>query len=409
QALPRIIDYFKKRGYTFTTVADYLGKTKEAMMPSIPKGKGYYLIQANLIFIEAVYWISHVLFSLFIIFIILSIGRVLLMAVLATAEKRKEGKAAALAFPVAAHYPLVSIIVPAYNEEVNAVSSLQNLLKTDYHNYNIIFIDDGSKDATYERVVAAFEDYPKIEIFSKSNGGKASALNFGIAQTEAPFVVCIDADTKLHPAAVSELMKHFLADENEKIGAVAGNVKVGNEVNMLSRWQAIEYISSQNFDRRAFAAVNAVTVVPGAIGAFRKQAIVDAGGFTTDTLAEDCDLTIRILRWLAMPNILLFQYFIPFFIPVADLLMIVGLLTGSGSHILPYYAAFMLFDAGIAIAAFRMEKESLARLAWLIPQRLIYRWLIWWVLFKALRRAMKGEIQSWGILKRTGKVKEVAV
>ncbi|MBD0377381.1 MAG: glycosyltransferase family 2 protein, partial [Flavisolibacter sp.] len=215
-------------------------------------------------------------------------------------------------------------------------------------------------------------------------------------------------------------------------------------------------------DRRAFAHLNAITVVPGAIGAFRKEAIENAGGFTTDTLAEDCDLTIRIIKagyvvknenkalayteapenlkqfikqrfrwsfgvlqtfwkhkevllnskygwlgWLAMPNILLFQYLIPAFIPLADLFMMIGLATGNASKIIPYYLAFMLFDAGTAFIAFRMEREKISRLIWLIPQRLIYRWLMWWVLFKAVRRAIKGELQSWGVLKRTGSVKEV--
>ena len=364
--------------------------------------------------------------------------------------------------PVLQNYPLVSIIVPAYNEEVNAVSSLQNLLKTSYPNFEIIFVDDGSKDDTYENVRYVFAGHPKVKLFTKMNGGKASALNFGIAHSNAGYVVCIDADTKLKPDAVSQLMKHFLVGEKNKVGAVAGNVKVGNEINMLTKWQSIEYITGQNFDRRAFASVNAITVVPGAIGAFTKQAITDAGGFTTDTLAEDCDLTIRILRegyivknennalafteapektkqfisqrfrwsfgvlqtfwkhkellfntknkwlgWLAMPNILLFQYIIPVFIPLADFFMIVGLLTGNTAKILPYYILFMLFDAGISLIAFLMEKERFSKLIWLIPQRLIYRWFMWYVLFKSIRRAIKGEMQSWGVLKRTGRVKEI--
>jgi len=472
----------------------------------VPKGSGYYLLQANYIFLEITYWIGRILFSLFITFIVLSIARILLMAFLAIKERAHERKAAAM--PPVTSFPFVSIIVPAYNEEVNIISSLQNLLKTDYPAFNIIFVDDGSKDDTYAKVVDVFAGHQKIKAFTKPNGGKASALNFGIAQSTADYVVCIDADTKLKHDAVRQLMKHLtptgphpnlppigegtantqplLVDDaainskslkseaSEQVtfplgtpggaGAVAGNVKVGNEVNMLTKWQAIEYISSQNFDRRAFASVNAITVVPGAIGAFRKKAIEDAGGFTTDTLAEDCDLTIRILRagytiknennaiafteapektkqflkqrfrwsfgvlqtfwkhkdllfntkykWLgclAMPNILLFQYIIPAFIPFADLFMVVGLLTGNASKIIPYYFVFMLFDAGVAIIAFRMEKERLSRLVWLIPQRLIYRWLMWWVLFKALRRAIKGELQSWGVLKRTGSVKEVEV
>jgi peptidoglycan-N-acetylglucosamine deacetylase len=355
--------------------------------------------------------------------------------------------------------PLVSIIVPAYNEEVNAVSSLENLLKCDYPNFNIVFVDDGSKDQTFEKVSTAFANHPKVQVFSKPNGGKASALNYGIAQTNAEYVVCIDADTKLLTDAVSKLMVHF---RNEQVGAVAGNVKVGNEVNILTRWQSIEYISSQNVDRKAFAYLNAITVVPGAIGAFRKEAIETAGGFSTDTLAEDCDLTIRILRcgylidnenkaiamteapetlsqfmkqrfrwtfgvmqtfwknldalfnvryktlgWLALPDILLFKYIIPLFAPLADLLMLIGLFTGNAEKIGVYYLVFMLVDAAIAALAFLFEKEPLWKLIWLLPQRLIYRWLMLVVLFKAYRRALKGELQHWGVLKRTGNVKDV--
>ena len=142
----------------------------------------------------------------------------------------------------------------------------------------------------------AFDGNPKMKILTKPNGGKASALNYGIAHTDAEYVVCIDADTKLLPDAVSIMMRHFFADKDCKVGAVAGNVKVGNQRNMLTRWQAIEYTTSQNFDRQAYAYINAITVVPGAIGAFRRQTIEEAGGFVMDTLAEDCDLTIRIIK-----------------------------------------------------------------------------------------------------------------
>jgi len=239
-------------------------------------------------------------------------------------------------------------------------------------------------------------------------------------------------------------------------------VKVGNEVNMLTRWQSIEYITSQNFDRKSFAYINAITVVPGAIGAFRKKAIVDAGGFTTDTLAEDCDLTIRILRqgyiieneneaialteapetlkmflkqrfrwsfgvmqtaWkhkdalfnrkygnlgmLALPNILIFQFIIPAFAPLADFFMVIGLLTGNAEKILIYYGLFILIDLAIGLLAFSFVKEKPYKLILLIPQRLIYRWLMLYILFKSYRKALKGELQGWGILKRTGKVKDV--
>jgi peptidoglycan-N-acetylglucosamine deacetylase len=461
QALPQIIKYFKERGYKFTTIADLLGKKRDDMMPEVPKGSGYYIIQFESFLFEAGYWGGHILFSLFIVFIILSLAKILLMAVLASRQHRKEMREAIIPFWIndTAAAPLVSIIVPAYNEEVNAVVSLSNLLKTDYPSFEIIFVDDGSKDSTYEKVSAAFANNPHVKVLSKPNGGKASALNFGIAQSTASFVVCIDADTKLLPDAVSKLMMHF---NNDTTGAVAGNVKVGNEVNLITRWQAIEYITSQNFDRKAFATLNAITVVPGAIGAFRKKAIEEAGGFTTDTLAEDCDLTVRILRcgyviknensaialteapetvkmflkqrfrwsfgvmqtfwknrdaifnnkykwlgWIALPNILVFQFIIPTLAPLADFFMIIGLMTGNQEKILPYYLVFMLVDAAVSVLAFSFEKEKYSKLIWLIPQRFVYRWLMYYILFKTFRRAIKGELQNWGVLKRTGNVKDV--
>lgn len=464
-ALPRIIKHFRDEGYTFTTVADLLGKKKDDLMPEVPHGSGYYLIQFESFLAEAGYWGGHILSSLFIVFIILSLSRIVLMAVLASRQQRRDKKqhlvAAWAANPAA---PLVSIIVPAYNEEVNAVSSLNNLLQADYPNFEIIFVDDGSKDATYEKVKAAFDADPRMRIFTKPNGGKASALNYGIAQSAAGYVVCIDADTKLLPNAISLLMQHFdpMLSREMPVGAVAGNVKVGNEINAITRWQAIEYITSQNFDRKAFAAVNAITVVPGAIGAFRKEAIEEAGGFTTDTLAEDCDLTVRILRcgysienenkaiamteapetvkmflkqrfrwsfgvmqtfyknrdalfnwkykwlgWIALPNILVFQFIIPTIAPLADLFMLIGIWTGNGTRILTYYLVFMLVDAAVSVLAFSYEKEKLSKLVWLIPQRFVYRWLMYYVLFKSFRKAIKGELQNWGVLKRTGSVKDV--
>lgn len=456
KALPRLIEDLQKQGYTFITVAELLNKKRDDMMPPVPAGSGYRLIQFNNFIAEAGYWVGQLLFALFILFLILGSIRLIMMLSLSILQRRKEKNLAQMPF---LGEPLVSIIVPAFNEEVNAVSSIENLLKCDYPNFNIVFVDDGSKDSTYEKVNTAFQHHPKVKVFTKPNGGKASALNYGIAQTDASYVVCIDADTKLLTDAVSKLMQHF---SRENVGAVAGNVKVGNEVNIITRWQSIEYISSQNVDRKAFAYLNAITVVPGAIGAFRKEALEEAGGFSTDTLAEDCDLTIRILRcgyqidnenaaiamteapetikqfmkqrfrwtfgvmqtfyknrdalfnpefkalgWLALPDILLFKYLIPLFAPLADFLMLIGLLTGNAGKLGFYYLVFMLVDAAVASLAFLFEKEPIWKLIWLLPQRLVYRWLMLVVLFRSYRRAVKGELQHWGVLKRTGNVKDV--
>jgi len=292
-------------------------------------------------------------------------------------------------------------------------------------------------------------------------------LNFGIGQTNNDYVICIDADTQLKSDAVTQLMKKFIGGQTN-IGAVAGNVKVGNENNMITKWQSIEYTTAQNFDRRAFDLVNGITVVPGAIGAFRKEAIEKAGGFTTDTLAEDCDLTIRILRhgyrvvncpeaiaiteapetfpqfmkqrfrwsygimqsfWknrdacfnpkykalgmVALPNILLFQIILPILAPLADIMLVLSLVwnrhdPASMHKITLYYLVFFAVDILVSMVAFAFEREKFSKLVWLIPQRLVYRQMMYFILFKALRKAIKGESQGWGILKRTGNVKRLA-
>ena len=462
-ALPRIIQYFKAKGCKFTTIADLMGKTKDDVMPPV---KADFERSFNYVFLEIMYWAGKILFSLFLIGIFLSIGRIFFMALLAALQKKKEKRTATVLPPLTQAAPLISIIVPAYNEELNAVRTINSLLQQDYPNMQVIFVDDGSKDSTYATVSKAFEGHPKVKVITKTNGGKASALNLGIEVSEGEYLVCIDADTQLKPDAVSQLMKKF---SDEKVGAVAGNVKVGNEVNMITRWQSIEYITSQNFDRRAFDYLNCITVVPGAIGAFRKKAIVEAGAFTSDTLAEDCDLTMRLhrmgytirncndaisyteapesmkqfmkqrFRWsfgvmqcfwkhrdavfnaryknfglIALPHILVFQMILPFLAPLADLVLILSLLAAafniipvSAGHIVLYYIIFSLVDMAGAALAFAYEKEDYRKLVWMIPQRFIYRQLMYYILFKSFNKALKGELQGWGVLKRTGNVKQV--
>lgn len=457
KALGRIIRYYQARGFEFTTIGYLMGKSRDQLMPPVPKDEGFGIIQTNMFIARAVYYFNSYFFAMLIVFLILNLIRVLVIYILAVLDKKKGKKRQYM--PITKDAPLVSIIVPAHNEEVNAVSSLQHLIKTTYPNFEVIFVDDGSSDSTYERVTTAFKDNPLVRVFTKPNGGKASALNFGIEQAHADYVVCIDADTQLQGNAISLMMRHF---NNPKVGAVAGAVKVGNERNLITIWQSIEYTISQNFDRRAFDYINAITVVPGAIGVFQKEAIWKAGGFTTDTLAEDCDLTIRILKcgylvenesaakayteapettkqflkqrfrwsfgvmqtwwknrdmlfntqykglgWFAFPDILLFKYIVPLFAPFADIIMILGLMFGSpesAKKIGLYYLVFLLIDALISFVAFAFEKERAWKLIWIIPQRLIYRWLMLWVLFKSIFYVFKGELQGWGTLKRTGNV-----
>ena len=464
RALPRIIDYFQKKGCKFTTVADLMGKTKDDVMPPVPASA---MNKVNFFIAEASYWTQNIVFSLFIVGIVLSVVRIIFMAVLAAVQRKKEKQAINPPVNTSRQYPFVTIIVPAYNEEINAVRTVNNLLQQTYPSLRIIFVDDGSRDSTFVKVSTAFAGTPNIQVHTKPNGGKASALNFGISLAVTDYVVCIDADTQLKSDAVMKLMEKFTA---ENIGAVAGNVKVGNEINMITRWQSIEYITSQNFDRRAFDLLNCITVVPGAIGAFRKDAIIKSGGFTTDTLAEDCDLTMRLhrngytvkncnealsyteapetmkqfmkqrFRWsfgvmqcfwkhrdavfnpryknfgmVALPNILIFQMILPFLAPLADIILLLslvaagfGIIPASIGHILLYYFIFTLVDVAGAALAFAFEKEDYSKLLWMLPQRLVYRQLMYYILFKSFNKAIKGELQGWGVLKRTGNVKELA-
>jgi len=464
KALPIIIHYFKSHGYQFTTIADVLNKTKADLMPAIKDDANSGVLGSlyNLL-IEFYFYGNWFLLYLFLSAIFLAVGRVILIGILAVRQYADDKKLAKIPVDISL-LPAVSIIVPGYNEEVTAIKTIDSLLKINYPSFQIIFVDDGSKDKTYELVNDAYGRHPLVRVLTKPNGGKASALNFGITHAENAFVVCIDADTQLHADAVYHLMTCFTDNE---IGAVAGTVKVGNEINLITRWQSIEYITAQNMDRRAFDLINSITVVPGAIGAFRKSALYKAGGFTYDTLAEDCDLTMRILkqgyvvkncdeaiayteapetlngllkqrfRWsfgvmqsfwknrdalfnkkyrffgmVGMPNILIFQIILPLFSPLADLMMIIGLFSDKPGKILAYYVGFVLIDFIVAIIAFWMQKEDFKKLVYIIPQRFIWRQLMYYVLFKSLRKALKGELSGWGALKRTGNViikKDVAV
>jgi len=190
--------------------------------------------------------------------------------------------------------PLVTILVPAYNEETVIEASIRSLLELDYPAYDVLVIDDGSTDNTYARA-AELEGYygrATVRVVSKSNGGKASALNTGIALARTPFVLCMDGDSRLSPDTLKHAMPHF---RDPRVGAVAGNVKVVNRRNLWTTLQALEYIEGLNMARRAQGFVRAVNIVPGPIGVFRRDALSRVGGYDSDTYAEDADLTLKLL------------------------------------------------------------------------------------------------------------------
>src|SRR5262249_44678208 len=270
--------------------------------------------------------------------------------------------------------PSVTVLIPAHNEESVIVQTVNSVIASDAKNLSIIVVNDGSADATGALLDQNFSANPRVRIVHQVNRGKAAALRLALSQAQSELVVTIDADTEIEPDAVRKLLRHF---SDPKIAAVAGNVKVGNRRGWLTRWQALEYITSQNMEKRAFDLLNCITVVPGALGAWRKAAIEAAGGITADTVAEDADLTIAIRRlgwrisydeeaiawteapetpgqlirqrfrwtfgtlqsvwkhgdtlfrpqygtlgWIALPNIVLFQLVLPLVSPIIDLLFL---------------------------------------------------------------------------------------
>lgn len=210
-------------------------------------------------------------------------------AMLARARRKSTSPRPAMDAPL----PPISVIVPAYNEEAVIVATVRSLLRCSYPSpVQVVVVDDGSRDSTHERVLQAFGDHPQVQLLRKPNGGKCSALNLGIAMARTEIVVCIDADTQLDAQALRLLCRHF---GDPRVGAVAGNPKVGNRRNLLTRIQGLEYVTLDSVERQAMESLNAITCITGALGAYRKTLVEQVGGYTHDTLAEDTDLTLQIL------------------------------------------------------------------------------------------------------------------
>lgn len=380
-AIPKIVAELRARGFQFVTVSDLLGRSRDEVMPPVPPESQWQAGWDGAAF-GFLNWSATLIRWLFVLGIVLGIARLLFIGVLASYQRWRQRRA--VFDPTFS--PSVAVVVPAFNEEKVIAQTVASLLASDHpRQLEIIVVDDGSSDATYRVAQETFAHDPRVKVFSKPNGGKPAALNFGLAQTHADLIVALDADTVFTRDTIHKLVRHFA---DPRIGAVAGNAKVGNRISLLTRWQALEYITSQNLDRRAFDILNCITVVPGAVGAWRRELIVQAGGFTHLTLAEDADLTMEIrrlghaivyedaavalteapdtvrgfirqrYRWMygtlqaawkhrdvlfrprhgalgfvALPNIFIFQVFFPLISPVMDLLLLWTL----GSAALSYW------------------------------------------------------------------------
>lgn len=282
RALGPIIDSIRAHGDTIVALSELAGISRDEAMPGLPPRsaltRGIEL--ATFSFVSGLEW---TLYWLFFIAVVVGAIRLVIIIMLATYQRYHRRK------PETHYTPAVTIIVPAYNEERVIAATVRSLLNQVYGgDLNIVVVDDGSPDDTYGVVMREFGDDPRVAVYRKENGGKPTALNFGIARARGEIIVCLDADTQFTPSTVARLVAPL---SDPKVGAVAGNAKVGNRHNLVTRWQALEYVTSQNLERRAFAVLNAITIVPGAVGAWRKSYVQAVGGFSDDTLAEDQDLT----------------------------------------------------------------------------------------------------------------------
>ena len=285
--LGRIIDSLRARGDTLVTLGQLADLPPEVVMPEVT-GKSSFTRFLLLMIFGLVIALQFVFKWVFYFAIILAMVRLAIILILAAMQRfnRRRHRPG--------YVPSVSVIIPAFREEAVIVPTVKSLLVQDYPGtIEVLVVDDGSPDDTLGIARRAFADEPTVRVLTKSNGGKASALNHGIAHANGDIIVALDADTIFDPDAVTFLIQP-LADPH--VGAVAGNAKVGNRINLVTRWQALEYIISQNLDRRAFARLDCIMVVPGAIGAWRKSLVLAVGGFSNDTLAEDQDLTLSIGR-----------------------------------------------------------------------------------------------------------------
>jgi cellulose synthase/poly-beta-1,6-N-acetylglucosamine synthase-like glycosyltransferase/peptidoglycan/xylan/chitin deacetylase (PgdA/CDA1 family)/spore germination protein YaaH len=287
-ALKLFVPRLRAEGYRFVTVSELAGTTRDKVMPPV-SARDRALMGGDRLAFYSLYVVQNFLRWAFLAGIALGAARVVWMSVLALVAWRRERRRRFEDRPP----PPISVLIAAYNEQPVVARTIAAVLASTVAPLEVIVVDDGSTDDTAGAVERAFAGEPRVRLVRQANGGKAAALNRAIGLSRGEVLICLDADTLFTPATIGNLVRHF---GDATVGAVAGNCKVGNRVNVWTRWQALEYITSQNLDRRAYALLNAITVVPGAVGAWRRAAVEQAGGFRSDTLAEDMDLTWRIRR-----------------------------------------------------------------------------------------------------------------
>lgn len=445
KALPAIIDYYQARGFKFATASGALGIPRQNIMPSLSSSDRVLAITANALFTVLIFAGKALRWFIFVL-IFASIARFIIVTAAALIQSRRKfhGSQSQLL--------ACSVIIPAYNESSVIQSCLKSVLASNYGHFEVLVIDDGSTDDTHLRALELGDS--RLRVLRKRNGGKASALNYGIARARAHFLIAIDADTTFRGDTIARLMRHFT---NPAVGAVSGNTKIVNRHKLITKLQSLEYIVGFNLDRRMGDLFDSITVVPGAVGAFRRSALEKVGGFSLDTLAEDTDLTLSIkeegykivydceavalteapstirdllkqrFRWtfgtmqavwkhkaslfnprkgslgmIGLPYLFFFQILFPLFGPLFDLALVAGLLGHRYKLMIISFIVYTAADIITSTIALKLDKEKLRNLWIIIPQRIFYRQLMYYVIVRSIVNVLKGRLVHWGKLKREG-------
>jgi cellulose synthase/poly-beta-1,6-N-acetylglucosamine synthase-like glycosyltransferase/peptidoglycan/xylan/chitin deacetylase (PgdA/CDA1 family) len=449
RALERLVPALRARGFEFVTVSELAGLPREQVEVRVDgwgRMRGHLLIGT----LSVARWTTNVLAWLLFAVALLFVARVVLLLVFA----RRHVRLVRAPSEREAFAPPISIVVPAFNEAVSIERTVRSLAASDYPELEIVVVDDGSTDGTAEIVDRL--DLPTVTVLRQPNSGKPAALNRGIEASRHEIVVMVDADTIFEPGTLSHLVQAFRLPE---VGAVSGNTKVGNRRGLLGRWQHIEYVMGFNLDRRLFDVLRCMPTVPGAIGAFRRRALMDVGGVSGETLAEDTDLTLALgragwrvvyeenarawteapatlrslwrqrYRWCygtlqaawkhrasiwrrgehrigrrGLPYLVLFQIVLPMLAPLIDLFSIYGLLFLNPLHVLAFWVVFTGLQLMIGWYAFRLDGES-PRVLWAMPvQQFVYRQMMYLVVVESVLRAIQGSRLHWRPITRRGEV-----
>ena len=452
-ALRRYIPAMQADGYTFDTVAQAIGARLAAPVNVKASTSERWRGRALVWTVQAADWFMRVLWWLLIVIGALTILRAFLLFAVAARHARRR-RSASWSWGAPINGP-ISVIVPAFNEHETIAATIRTLAASHHPQVEILVIDDESTDGTGDRVSALGLD--NVRLVRVPSGGKAAALNTGIALAQNDLIVMVDADTIVDADALHELVRPF---GDPSVGAVAGNVKVGNRRRLLGRWQHIEYVIGFNLDRRLYDSLGCIPTIPGALGAFRRQALRDAGGLSRDTLADDTDLTMAILRcgWRVvyqdtakshteapatlralsqqryrwsygtmqamwkhrrsiiergasgrfgrrgLPLIGLFTVVLPLFAPLLDVLTVFGAIFLDRWITIVGWLAVLAVQTLTAVLAFRLDREPLRPL-WALPlQQLVYRQLMYIVLVRSASTALSGRRLRWQKLKRSAEV-----